>query len=136
MPGWISLALIVAALLLAGAPASAGAGTLVRYDKSGGLAGLHIEVAVSTTGSVRVDDDRQHAPRRKTLSARRLSALRRALRAARFSTLRRRYESKAQIADGFVETVRYAGRSVTVKTEGRPPARLRKVLALLDALAG
>jgi hypothetical protein len=104
--------------------------SLVSYARTGGFAGLRESLTVfrggavtSTNGSFR-------------LSARRLAALEAALRSARFSTLARRYPADYPVSDGFVYRVEYASRAVTVEDGGRPPARLRRVLALLTDILG
>ena len=123
--------LVALVAAVSGAPV-AGARTLVSYEVTGGFAGTSDIVTVSTTGVVRSADRRGRA--RDRLSEARLGALRRALRDARFSTLKRRYAPKGVVNDGLVQTVRHAGRTVVVETGGRPPARLRRLLARLDAL--
>jgi hypothetical protein len=103
---------------------------LVSYARTGGFIGVHESMTVfrggtvsSTNGSFR-------------LSARRLAALEAALRNARFSTLQRRYPADYPVSDGFVYRVADARRTVTVEEGGRPPLRLRRVLALLADILG
>jgi hypothetical protein len=54
---------------------------------------------------------------------------------ARFRTLAPVYAPADPIADGFIETVSYAGRRVSVLTGARPPERLARVLGILRSLA-
>ncbi len=133
----IAPALLVAgllALLALASPATA-AKTLVSYEQSGGIAGIRTSLSVTVGGSARVTSSRAMGIKRFKLTLNELHALKRDLRDARFSTLRPLYDSKAPIADGIAQTVRYAGYRVTVSTGARPPQRLRKVLDRLSRLA-
>jgi hypothetical protein len=123
---------VVASLAMSG---TANARTLVRYEKSGGIAGVQVAISVSDAGAVRLTQGRPARVRRSTLPGPQLRGLRRALRDARFSTLRALYAGEHPVADGFVQQVRYAGRVVTVRDGGRPPPRLRALLARLARLA-
>jgi hypothetical protein len=138
MHGAMTRGLVLSAALLASAalasPASA-ATTLVSYEQSGGIAGIQTSLSVTVLGSARLTSSRVAGITRFKLTAAQLRGLRRDLRDARFSTLRTLYDSKDPIADGIAQTVRYAGRRVTVSTGGRPPERLRKVLTRLSRLA-
>lgn len=125
----------VLACLAAAGPAVAGAKTLVSYEQSGGIAGIRTSLSVTVGGSARVTTNRSEGISRFKLTRSELHALKRELRAARFSTLRALYDSKTPISDGIAQTVRYAGRRVTVSTGGRPPARLRTVIDRLSRLA-
>jgi hypothetical protein len=128
----VTIALAAASLALA---SPAAAKTLVRYEKSGGFAGIQVTLSVSDAGSATVTRGRLGNDRRFKLTSTQLRGLRKALRDARFSTLRARYAPKVQIADGFTRSVRYAGRGVTVSDGARPPARLSKLLERLEKLA-
>lgn len=132
-PAWVLVASLAATFALS-TPA-AFARTLVRYDKSGGIAGVQLSLTVSDRGAARAQSGRSAATTRFQLSAAQLRALQRALRDARFSTLHSRYDSSVPVADGFTESVAYGARSVTVATGGHPPARLRSLLARLGRLA-
>ena len=127
-----ALAVLAAASLAPAGPAPAK--TLVRYEKSGGFAGIQVRLSVSAAGSASVTRGRLGDDRRYKLTSTQLRGLRRALRDARFSTLRARYAPKVQIADGFTRSVRYAGRRVTVQDGAKPPARLRELLDRLEKL--
>jgi hypothetical protein len=128
----VRIALAALALLVSAPAGSADARRvpLVSYARSGGFIGVRDSMTVfrggavsSTNGSFR-------------LSAKRLAALEATLRKARFSTLQRRYPADYPVSDGFVYRVAHARRMVTVEEGGRPPLRLRRVLALLaDILA-
>ena len=129
-----ALALALLASLLVAAPASAK--TLVRYDRSGGIAGIQETMTISTGGSVRVTGQRgASAATSYRLSAKNLRGIKRRLRDARFSTLRARYVSREPIADGITQSVNYARRSVTVGDGAKPPERLRRLLSRLSQLA-
>jgi hypothetical protein len=132
MPRFAMRLFLVSALLLLTAAAPATARTIVRYERSGGLAGLHDTLTVSSGGKVAVAG--RSGTRHSTLSAKRLARLKDALAAARFKTLRARYAPPYIVSDGITETVRHAGRTVTVETGGDPPKRLRRLLARLANL--
>ena len=97
----LPLAFMVA---LATAPAAATAKTLVSFERSGGIAGVSIAVAVSSTGHVTGDvhgGDRSHRVRAATL--RHLRAL---LADARWD---RASPGPSHCADCFAYVVRYRG---------------------------
>lgn len=123
---------LVASLALA---SPAGAKTLVSYEQSGGIAGTQTAMSVTELGGARVTSSRAPGIKRFKLTPDELRALKRDLRNARFATLQPIYDSKVPVADGIIQTVRYAGHRVTVSTGGRPPERLRKVLMRLARLA-
>jgi hypothetical protein len=125
----------LAAVLAVAVSSPAVAKTLVRYEKSGGIAGIQLTMTVTGAGGARITSTRMSEVTRFTLPAAQRRALARALRGARVSTLRSRYVASTPIADGFVQTVRYAGHDVTVQDGGRPPARLRSLLNRLGRLA-
>jgi hypothetical protein len=64
-----------------------------------------------------------------------VQAVRDRLRQARFATLAPVYAPANPVADGFVDTVSYAGRRVRVLTGARPPERLERVLRILRSIA-
>ena len=118
------------------APASpAATKTLVRFEKSGGFAGIQVTLSVTDAGSASVTRGRLGKDRRFKLTSTQLRGLRKALRDARFSTLRALYAPKVQIADGFTRSIRYAGRRVTVRDGAKPPVRLSRLLVRLEKLA-
>jgi hypothetical protein len=128
-----ALALLAAASLAVASPAAAK--TLVRYEKSGGIAGIQTTLTITTGGGATVKGRIASATRRFKLTSTQLRGLRKALRDARFSTLRALYAPNVPIADGFTRGVRYAGRSVTVRDGGKPPARLSRLLERLERFA-
>jgi hypothetical protein len=129
----LALALLAAASLTLASPAAAK--TLVRYDKSGGFAGIQVKLSVSDAGSATLTRSRLGKDRRFKLTSAQLRGLRKALRDAHFSTLRARYAPKVVVADGFTRSVRYAGRAVAVSDGAKLPARLSRLLERLDKLA-
>jgi hypothetical protein len=128
----VAIVLTAASLALA---SPAAAKTLVRYEKSGGFAGIQVTLSVTAAGGATLARGRLGKDRRFKLTSTQLRGLREALRDARFSTLRARYAPKVQIADGFTRSVRYAGRRVTVQDGAKPPARLSKLFERLEKLA-
>ena len=108
------------------------AAVLVSYERTGGFAGIHDELTVRRSGRATYVRGLRGATGTFRLSCARLRALRRALVNARFESLAPVYGPDAQVADGFVETVRYRGRAVRVLTGAEPPPRLGRVLALLQ----
>jgi len=132
----LSRTLVLSALASLALASPAAAKTLVSYSKTGGIAGINVSMTVSDGGSARVTGSRTGAAKRFSMSSRSLRALRRALKDARFSTLKRRYVSRYPVSDAITQTVRYAGRTVSVSDGGNPPERLRKLLSRLSGLAG
>jgi hypothetical protein len=130
-----------ASAVVAAATASAGsldtclpgrqAAVLVRYERTGGLAGIRDELRVRRSGRASLDQSRGQSPAMFILTCRRLRALRTALVEARFATLDPVYAPESPFADGLVESVSYGGRTVRVLTGAEPPRRLDRVLALL-----
>jgi hypothetical protein len=125
----------LAAVLSLALASPAAAKTLVRYERSGGIAGIQLTMTVTDAGGVRIARARTSEVTRFALPASQRRALARALRDARVSTLRGRYAPSTPIADGFVQTVHYAGHDVTVQDGARPPARLGSLLSRLGRLA-
>jgi hypothetical protein len=128
------LAVVALALSLAFAGSAVGTGAqsrkLVSYVHSGGLAGEQDSLTVFRSGKA----NSSNGP--FGLSTRRLLTLEAALRGARFATLQAQYLPAEPIADGYVERVLYAGRTVSVAQGAKPPVRLQHVLGLLaDILA-
>jgi hypothetical protein len=125
------LALRVLLLLLI-LPAGAQASVLVRYTRSGGIAGEMTSLVVKrdrhAARKTRQGDDEFR------LSKKRYTALRHALRAAHFAELERSYGPDFVVNDGIDETVTFHGYTVTVSTGGDPPARLEKALDKLREL--
>jgi hypothetical protein len=109
---------------------------LVRYERSGGLAGIRDELTVRRSGRATVIRLRPPSSTTFVLSCRRLRALRTALVDARFATLAPVYAPDSPVADGLVESVSYGGRTVRVLTGAEPPRRLDRLLALLRDVVG
>ena len=103
---------------------------LVSYSRTGGFAGIRERLRVYRGGQAEIVRGSGRLTELR-LSCRRVRALRDALVAARFASLASLYAPDALVADGFVETVGYGGRSVRVLTGGVPPPRLARVLAIL-----
>ena len=121
----LGFALMVA---LAASPAAATAKTLVSFEQSGGIAGVNVAVAVSTTGHVTGDAngrDRSHRLRAATLRH-----LRGLLADARWD---RANPGRSGCADCFEYVVRYHGhRARYDDSQARQvPASVRAVVAEL-----
>ena len=129
----VALALSLAlSLAIAGTAAGAGSQSpkLVAYVHSGGFTGDSDSLTVFRSGKADSSNGSFGLTTRRRLS------LQRALVAARFATLRRQYVPTDPVADGYVDRVSYAGRTVSVAEGANPPARLQRVLAMLaDILA-
>jgi hypothetical protein len=97
----LPLAFMVA---LAATPATATARTLVSFEQSGGIAGVSVSVAVSTTGHVTGDVSGGHRTHRLRAATRR--HLRRLLADARWD---RASPGPSHCADCFAYVVRYHG---------------------------
>jgi hypothetical protein len=128
------LAVLLTVLATFAATATAEAKRLVRYEAGGGLAGISERLIVAGDGAARHSVNGGDE-RRLKVSAKQLRGLRRDLKHARFSTLRRSYRPTHVVNDGVGQSVTYRGRSVSVSTGARYPARLRRVLERLARLA-
>ncbi len=125
------LAVLVALLAMLAATASAEAKRLVRYDITGGIAGISERLVVDTDGTA-FQTGRRGGDQRFTVAAKHLRALKRELKAAHFRSLKRRYEPDFRVFDGTTQTVRHNSRSVSVYTGADVPARLARVLRRLS----
>jgi hypothetical protein len=121
------LATVVAVLAAFATTATADAKVLVRYDVSGGLAGISERLVIDGDRSAR-QTGRRAGARAFNVSAKQMRALRRELKAARFSSLRRTYQPDYVVNDGIAQSVTYKGRRVVVYTGASFPARLHVVL--------
>ena len=110
------------------------AAVLVAYARSGGFAGIQDRLRVYRGGQAELAR-RTGSPHVFRLSCRRVQALRDALVASRFRSLSPVYAPDEPHADGLIESVSYAGRTVRVLTGAEGPPRLRRVLALLRDIA-
>jgi hypothetical protein len=119
--------LAIAVALVMAAPAGA-ATRLVRYDVSGGIAGLSERLVVDSDGGARQTGETTRCFRVSTTQLRKLE---RELEAARFSSLKRRYAPEVPVADGTTQSVRYKGYEVAVSTGADVPARLDRALRRL-----
>lgn len=126
----IAVATVLLALVLA---AGAQAKTLVAYDRVGGIAGEQTSITVSAKGRV-VQTSSLFEDRTFTVSQQRLAGLRKALKAARFGSLRSSYAPQFVVSDSQTETVRYAGKAVSVSSGAVPPKRFERVLGKLRGL--
>jgi lipopolysaccharide export system protein LptA len=121
----LSLALMLA---LAAVPAAATAKTLVSFEQSGGIAGVSVSVAVSTTAHVTGDvkgGDRSHRLRAATLRH-----LRRLLADAQWD---RANAGPSHCADCFAYVVRYHGHRASYddSQSRQVPSSVRAVVAEL-----
>ena len=128
------LAALLAVLATFAAMATAEAKRLVRYDIGGGLAGDSERLLIARDGTARQSGNRSGADHRFMLSAKQLRGLRRDLKNARFSTLKRVYRPDYVVNDGIGQSVTYKGRSVSVSTGAKYPARLHRLLRRLGRL--
>src|SRR5215212_5191420 len=105
--------------------------TIVVYERTGGIAGMHERLAVRPDGAARIDasgPDTKVA--RFKLTASELDGLRAARDKVDFATLKRTYGPEIAVADGFTTKLTADGRTVTVLTEGRPPPELQRLVAV------
>jgi hypothetical protein len=123
-----TLAVVLAAFGVAAPASQAQPSPLVTFVRSGGFIGATDQLSVATDGRA---TSTRGAFR---LSAARLATLQRSLKAARFRTLRTKYRATVPIADGYTYRVRYAGRSILVEEGAGAPARLERLVYLLDEL--
>jgi hypothetical protein len=119
-------------LALAAVPAAATAKTLVSLEQSGGIAGVSLSVAVSTTGHVTGDvkgGDRSHRLRAATLRH-----LRELLATARWD---RANPGRSRCADCFAYVVRYHGHRASYddSQSRQVPGSVRAVVAELTRIS-
>ena len=108
--------------------------TLVVYDKSGGVAGIHQRLAVRPDGAARIETNDGVA--RVKLKPDELDAVRRTEDAAFGPQLEPVYGSGPAPADGFVTTLIGDTRRVRVTEGARPPRELQELISLCAALIG
>ena len=115
-------------LAMAAVPAAASAKTLVSFEQSGGIAGVSVAVAVSTTGHVTGDVSGGHRSHR--LRAATLRHLRRLLADARWE---RATPGPSHCADCFAYVVRYNGHRASFddSQSRQVPGSVRAVVAEL-----
>ena len=115
-------------LALAAVPAAATAKTLVSFEQSGGIAGVSVAVAVSTTGHVTGDGRGGHRSHR--LRAATLRHLRRLLAEARWD---RASPGPSHCADCFAYVVRHRGHRASYddSQSRQVPGSVRAVVAEL-----
>jgi hypothetical protein len=111
-----------------------GAGS-VSYERHGGIAGESTRLTVTPGGTATLDSSAgaRHPAWTRPLPADEWRALRSTLDAARFDTLKARYRASDTCNDCFLDTIRYAGRTVTVEGVAAP-SRLAEALRLLEAV--
>jgi opacity protein-like surface antigen len=127
----LAVAVLIALAGAAASQADAAPTTLVRFEQSGGFAGIERALVVQRTGKV-VSDGLPLA--KSHLTPRELTKLKTALTAARFPGLPDRFESENPIADGFVYRIAYAGHDVQIEQGAKPPLRVQRVFDLLMRL--
>jgi hypothetical protein len=120
--------ILVLALVLA-LPSTAGATTLVSFSQSGGIAGRHVAMTVSTGGRARVSARTRHTTH--TLRASTLRNLRRLLANARFDRV---HPGGTNCADCFVYAVRYRGQRISYD-DSQAKNVPRSVRMVVDELA-
>jgi hypothetical protein len=125
----LGFALMVA---LAALPAAATAKTLVSFEQSGGIAGVNVAVAVSTTGHVTGDvNGRERSQRLRAATLRRLRGL---LADARWD---RATPGPSHCADCFAYAVRYHGHRASYddSQSRQVPGSVRAVVAELARIS-
>jgi hypothetical protein len=111
-------------------PAPGPSDTIVVFERSGGLAGVHQRLDVRPDGAARLETGVSDVQvRRFRLSKGELDRLRAARERVDFASLERRYEPDQTIYDGVASTIRADGYEVTVLTEGGPPPELADLIA-------
>jgi hypothetical protein len=133
---WPAAVLVLTVLAAcAGAPGGQPAGS-VTYERHGGIAGESTRLTVTPSGlaTLRSRAGARHTAWTRPLPAGEWRALRAALDAAGFGTLQARYRASDICNDCFLDTVGYAGRTVTVEGAAGP-SRLAEALRLLETVA-
>jgi hypothetical protein len=121
----VAVVLVALALPMVASAADVRSQTLVTWEQTGGFIGQQNSLTVLRTGASTSSNGAFR------LTPKRLLRLQSMLRSARFATLRSDYFPPDPVADGFIYSVRYGGKRITVREGALPPARLERVLLLL-----
>jgi len=124
-------ALVVLVATVSSSAAASPSSPLVRFEQTGGFAGIERGMTVQPSGRV-VSDGLPITVSR--LSPARLDLLRERLADARWGTLRARYDSS--ISDAYVYRITYAGRTIRIEEGATLPLRLARLDAMLERIAG
>ena len=124
----LRLSIVTVVLVVAAPAAHAQPRPIVSYARSGGFIGGTETLTVFRDG--RATSSRG----RFRLSAQRLGALQATLRNARFASLSREYRASVPVADGYTYRVTHAGRPVVAEDGAKVPARLQRLLTLLESM--
>lgn len=133
-PGrWLVLFVLLA--LLAGCGRSSGPGTLVKWSRTGGIAGLDYGLAIAPTGEVQAHVNGKRGPLGQ-LSRAESAELTQLLQAITPDGLRASYDDP-KVADAIFDAVSVQSAErrweSQVGTGGKPPAELAALLAFLAA---
>jgi hypothetical protein len=105
--------------------------TLVVYELTGGIAGIHERLDVRPDGAARIESGFGKVEvKRFKLTASELDGLRAARERVDFTKLEKQYGPDQPVADGVAETITADGYEVTVLTEGDPPPELARLIAV------
>lgn len=131
---WLLLVLILA--LLAGCGRPSGAGALVKWRRTGGIAGVDQGLAIAPSGEVQAQTSGRLGLLGQ-LSRQESAELKRLLAVVEPASLRSAY-TDPKVADALFERVSLEGEperwAVQVGTGGEPPAELEALLAFLRRL--
>ena len=112
-----------------------GAGPLVRYGRSGGIAGVNEQLIVQPDGRATLTAGVDSNPVEFRLSEAELNSLRGSFDEAGFAELYPDYRASTPGADFFQYEIAYGGHTVLTETEAGPP-ELEPVIAALDRIVG
>ncbi|HLO04551.1 MAG TPA: hypothetical protein VK191_15685 [Symbiobacteriaceae bacterium] len=136
MRGWRWLVLLLVLALLAGCSRSSSSGTLVKWRRTGGIAGWDQGLAIAPTGEVQAHTNGRLGPLGH-LSPSESAELERLLQAIAPTSLRPSYDDP-QVADAIFDSVAVQSTEVRwesqVGTGGKPPPELAALLAFLANL--
>lgn len=122
----------VAALAALGCSAAGHQAALVKYRRSGGLAGGYTQLIVEKGEKARLTTG--SGTRRGLLGPKTRARLRRALRRAHFARLSPSYEPAAPVPDAFTHKITHAGHTVRA-VDTAVPSRLQAVIDILNRIA-
>ena len=105
---------------------------LVSMEITGGIAGVDDYLAIGSNGASRLDT--REGSRRFTISRHRLRDLRARLAAVHWRHLRSEYPAPLGTKDGFSYSIIYRGHAVRTEDGAPRPARLRRVLSVLQRI--
>ena len=127
----LPLILVTLGVCLSGCARTSESGTWVKYERSGGIAGLDDHLRISANGEAVLDSRSQR--HEFSLSPDTVNRLESLFEAAKFSGLEEEYLPSSQGADRLEYVVTYEGHTVRT-ADGAVPSSLQAVLDALNQI--